>query len=106
MVRKRHQDSFIIVSTLLPRGHQPNALREKNERVNEIVKEKLQGMTKVQIVDISKGLVQADGTLSHHEFHDFLNLTNASSKKLFAPVLDLLHQILNENEKEVLTPSE
>lgn len=100
------EESFIVVSTLIPRGHQPNSLREKNERINEIVKEKLLGMIKVQIVDISKGLVQADGTISHHDLHDYLNLTNASSKKLFAPVLDLLHQILNENEKEVLTPSE
>lgn len=85
----------------------PNPLREKIEKTNELVKEKLQGMVKVQMVDISKGLqIQADFTISHHDLHDFLNVTNASSKKIFEPVLELLSQILNENEKEVLTPSE
>jgi platelet-activating factor acetylhydrolase IB subunit beta/gamma len=95
--------------TLLPRGHLPNPLREKNDRINEIVKEKLQALSKVQIVDISKGLVQLDGTISHHDLHDYLNLTNAASKKLFEPIKDLLNQILkeilNEPESEVLTPT-
>lgn len=100
MVRKK---LFLYHFKLLPSFA---ALREKNERVNEILREKLVAMMKVQIVDISKGLVQADGTISHHDLHDYLNLTNASSKKLFSILLDLLHQILNENEKEVLTPSE
>lgn len=96
-----------MVPTLLPRGHQPNVLREKIEKINELIKEKFQPMTKVQMVDISKGLVQVDGSISHHDLHDYLNLTNASSKKLFLPIWELLHQMLNENEKEVLlTPTE
>lgn len=106
LIRQRHADSFIVVPTLLPRGHQPNHLREKIDKVNEVIKEKFQGMSRVQIVDISKGLVQFDGTVSHHDLHDYLNLTNASSKKLFEPIWDLLQQILNENEKELLTPTE
>lgn len=53
-----------------------------------------------------QGLVNTDGAISHHDLHDYLNLTNASSKKLFEPVWELLHQILNENEKELLTPVE
>lgn len=105
-IRTRHPNSFIVVPTLLPRGHQPNSLREKNEKINEIIKEKFQGFGKVQIVDISKGLVQADGTISHHDLHDYLNVSNATSKKLFEPIWDLLAQILNENEKELLTPTE
>jgi platelet-activating factor acetylhydrolase IB subunit beta/gamma len=107
-IRKKHSESFIVIPTLLPRGHQPNELREKNEKINEILKEKFLSLNKVQIVDISKGLVQIDGTISHHDLHDYLNLTNATSRKLFEPVWDLLSQILNENEKEVdlLTPTE
>ncbi|CRK91002.1 CLUMA_CG004690, isoform A [Clunio marinus] len=106
-IRNRLEESFIVVPSLLPRGHHPNKLREINEKVNELMKEKLQSMKKVQIVDISKGLVQLDGTISHHDLHDYLNLTNAASKKLFEPIWDLLNQILNENEKEVLlTPTE
>ena len=108
VIKQKHPGSFIVVPSLLPRGSAPNKLREKNEKINDIVKEKLQGLSKVQIVDISKGLVQSDGTISHHDLHDYLNLTNAAAKKLFEPVWELLTQILNEIQevKEVLTPSE
>lgn len=106
-IRNKRPETFIVVPTLLPRGHQPNILRDKNEKVNEIIKEKFLGLYKVQVVDISKGLVQLDGSISHHDLHDFLNVTNAASKKIFEPVWDLLNQILTENENEgLLTPSE
>jgi platelet-activating factor acetylhydrolase IB subunit beta/gamma len=104
-IRKRH-DGFIIILTLLPRGAKPNVLSEKNEKINQIIQEKCHGMEKVQIIDIAKGLVQNDGGILWHDFPDFLTLSNAASKKVFEPVHDLLQQILNENEKEVLTPSE
>lgn len=104
-IRKR-REVFIILLTLLPRGHKNNPLREKIHTVNMIIQEKCHGMKKVQIIDISKGLVQNDETISHHDLYDYLNLTNAASKKLFEPVLEVLQQILNENEKELLTPSE
>lgn len=95
------------MQTLLPRGHTPNKLRLKNQTINDSLKQKCCGMNKVQIVTVDKGLVQLDGTISHHEMFDYLNLTNAGCKKVFEPVCDLLHQILNENEQEKdLTPSE
>lgn len=101
--------TLVIFQTLLPRGHSPNKLREKNQAVNKLVAEKYSaaGTQKVQTVQIDKGLVQADGTISHHDMFDYLCLTNAGYKKLFEPVFDLLSQILNENEPEKdLTPSE
>lgn len=105
-IRKKF-DGIIILLTLLPRGPRPNVLREKNEQVNKIIQEKCIGMAKVQIIDISRGLLQADGSISHHDMYDYLNLTNAASKKVFEPVWEVLQQILNENEKEILlTPSE
>lgn len=97
------------MQTLLPRGHQPNKLREKNEQVNKLIAEKFPttGSDKVQTVQIGKGLVQADGTISHHDMFDYLNLTNSGYKKVFEPIYDLLSQILHENEPEKdLTPSE
>lgn len=105
-IRKKCE-CFIVLLTLLPRGYKPNVLREKNEQVNKIIQEKCAGMQKVQIIDIARGLLQADGSISHHDMYDYLNLTNAASKKVFEPVWELLQQILNENEKEILlTPSE
>lgn len=100
---------FYSFQTLLPRGHQPNKLREKNHAVNKLIAEKYStvGTNKVQTVQIDKGLVHADGTISHHDMFDYLNLTNAGYKKVFEPIFDLLSQILNENEPEKdLTPSE
>lgn len=105
-IRKKF-DGIIVLLTLLPRGSKPNVLREKNEQVNKIIQEKCIGLPKVQIIDISRGLLQVDGTISHHDMYDYLNLTNGASKKVFEPVWELLQQILNENEKEILlTPSE
>lgn len=64
-------------------------------------------MKRVQTVCIDKGLIQNDGTISHHDMFDYLNLTTASTKKVFEPLFDLLSQILHENEPEKdLTPSE
>lgn len=84
-IRKRHE-GFIIALTLLPRGARHNELREKNEKVNQIIQEKCHGLDKVQIIDISKGLIQNDGSISHHDLYDYLNLTNSASKKVFEVV--------------------
>ncbi|XP_062534197.1 platelet-activating factor acetylhydrolase IB subunit beta homolog [Armigeres subalbatus] len=106
-IRSKLADVYIVIPTLLPRGHQPNALRDKNRAVNQLLKERCVGMNKVQIVCVDSGLIQSDGTISHHDMFDYLNLTNVGCKKVFEPVWDLLQQILTENEKERdLTPSE
>ena len=61
----------------------------------------------VETVSADKGLVQADGTISHHDMPDFLHLSDAGYRKAFEPLHDLLTQLLYENEKEKdLTPSE
>uniref|UniRef100_A0A1Q3F0T0 Putative attractin and platelet-activating factor acetylhydrolase n=1 Tax=Culex tarsalis TaxID=7177 RepID=A0A1Q3F0T0_CULTA len=106
-IRSKLAGVYVVIPTLLPRGHQPNPLRDKNAAVNGLLKERCAGMDKVQIVSVDGGLIQSDGTISHHDMFDYLNLTNVGSKKVFEPVWDLLHQILTENEKERdLTPSE
>lgn len=106
-IREKLTEVYIVLPTLLPRGHLPNTLREKNNKINEIVRTKTNGMRKVQIVTIDKGMIQTDGTISHHDMFDYLHLTNAGSKKAFEPVYDLLSQIISENEPEKdLTPSE
>ncbi|XP_075158639.1 platelet-activating factor acetylhydrolase alpha [Haematobia irritans] len=106
-IRSRLPDTYIVLPSLLPRGHQANKLRDKNVQVNNLIKEKIVGLNRVQTVDISKGLVQTDNSISHHDMFDYKNLTNTGAKKVFEPVHDLLSQILNENEQERdLTPSE
>lgn len=84
-------------------------MREKIDKINKLVTEKYAPMRskKIQTVQIDKGLVQVDGSISHHDMYDYLNLTNTGYKKVFEPIFDLLSQILNEGEPEKdLTPSE
>lgn len=76
-------------------------------QTNDVLKVKLENMPKVELIQIDNGFVQPDGTISHHDMHDYLLLTNAGSKKAFEPVHELLLQLLNEGEPEKdLTPSE
>ena len=44
--------------------------------------------------------VQADGTISHHDMHDYLHLTQKGYDKAFEPVNDLLIQLLTESETD------
>lgn len=98
---------FFLFQSLLPRGQYPNALREKNFKINQILREKVSNMNKVELVTIDKGFVQNDGTISHHDMYDYLTPTNAACRKAFEPIYDLLQQILSEGEPEKdLTPSE
>ncbi|GLV46178.1 Platelet-activating factor acetylhydrolase alpha [Carabus blaptoides fortunei] len=107
VMREKHPEAYIVLPTLLPRGQHPNSLRERLTKVNELVKTSVVCLPRVDIVPIDKGFVQPDGTISHHDMHDYLLLTNAGSRKAFEPVHDLLLQLLNEGETEKdLTPSE
>ncbi|XP_030035435.1 platelet-activating factor acetylhydrolase IB subunit beta homolog isoform X2 [Manduca sexta] len=93
--------------SLLPRGQYPNMLREKNSKINQLVREKVANMNKVEMVSIDKGFIQSDGTISHHDMHDYLIPNNSACRKAFEPIYDLLQQILFEGEPEKdLTPSE
>ncbi|KAG8295922.1 platelet-activating factor acetyltransferase activity protein [Homalodisca vitripennis] len=92
---------------LFPRGQHPNPLRERNASVNELVRRKLQGRSRVQTVSCEKGLVGADGTISHHDMPDYLHFSDAGYRKALEPLHDLLLQLLTEGEEERdLTPSE
>lgn len=101
---------FLIVSffqDLLPRGQNPNSLRERNKAVNKIVRTKVQGWPRVEVVAADKGLVQPDGTISHLDMPDYLHLSDSGYRKAFHELHELLIQLLSEGEEEKdLTPSE
>ncbi|CAK1603002.1 unnamed protein product [Parnassius mnemosyne] len=106
-IRDKHPNAYIVLPSLLPRGQYPNCLREKNAKINQLLFEKVNNMNKVEMVFIDKGFIQSDGTISHHDMHDYLIPTNAACRKAFEPIYDLLQQILSEGEPEKdLTPSE
>lgn len=92
---------------MLPRGQHPNPLRERIAQVNEMLKSKITTIPKVEVVSIDKDFIQPDGSISHHDMHDYLLLTNSGSRKAFEPIYELLLQLLNEGEpEEDLTPSD
>jgi hypothetical protein len=55
---------FQIVCTLLPRGHNPNKLRERNAAVNASIADTLRGNSRAQLVNIdapsTRGFVQVE----------------------------------------------
>lgn len=52
---------MMFFQSLLPRGQYPNALREKLQQVNELLKDSLENLPKIELVVIDKGFVQPDG---------------------------------------------
>ena len=75
---------------LLPRGQHPNPLREKNRRVNELVRAALAGHPRAHFLDADPGFVHSDGTISHHDMYDYLHLSRLG----YTPVCRALHSLL------------
>lgn len=104
LIRDKQPQAYLVVCTLLPRGHSPNPLRERNAEVNTRIADSLRGQSRIQLVNIdsptSRGFVQTDGTISHHDMHDYLHLTQKGYDKAFEPVNELLLQLLSEFDGE------
>ena len=78
----------------------PNPLREKNEKANEYLRQNLSSKRRIEIIAASKTLIQADGSISHHDMPDYLSLTEAGYRKIFEPIYELILQLFGENEPE------
>jgi len=89
LIRDKQPQAYIVILTLLPRGQNPNVLRDQNENVNEILTEYVKGNSLLQLVPIDKGFVQTDGTITNHDMYDYLHLTQKGYQKAFEPGLFL-----------------
>lgn len=90
LVNKLQPQARVVVLGLLPRGQHPNPLREKNRRVNELVRAALAGCPRAHFLDADPGFVHSDGTISHHDMYDYLHLTRLG----YTPVCRALHSLL------------
>ncbi|XP_068945056.1 platelet-activating factor acetylhydrolase IB subunit alpha1 isoform X2 [Petaurus breviceps papuanus] len=90
LVNQRQPQARVVVLALLPRGQHPNPLREKNRRVNELVRAALAGRPRAHFLDADPGFVHSDGTISHHDMYDYLHLTRLG----YTPVCRALHALL------------
>lgn len=106
LIRDKQPQAYLVVCTLLPRGHGPNKVRERNAAVNASIGETLKGNSRAQLVNIdapsTRGFIQADGTISHHDMYDYLHLTQKGYDKAFEPVNELLLQLLSEFDGELV----
>lgn len=91
-----------MLQELLPRGQYPNPLRERNATVNKLLRSKASGLPKVEVVSTDMGLIQQDGTISHHDMPDYLHLSDAGYRKAFEALYELILQLLSDEEEEVL----
>ncbi|NXE69471.1 PA1B2 acetylhydrolase, partial [Calcarius ornatus] len=85
---------------LLPRGEKPNPLRQKNAKVNHLLKASLPKLPNVQLLDVDVGFVHSDGTISYHDMFDFLHLTGGGYAKVCKPLHELIMQLLEETPEE------
>ncbi|KAM6970258.1 platelet-activating factor acetylhydrolase IB subunit alpha2 [Aplochiton taeniatus] len=104
LLTSRLPKAKIIVLGLLPRGEQPNPLREKNAAVNGRLRSLLPRLGQVQFLDVGPAFVHSDGSISPHDMFDFLHLTAAGYRALAKPLSDLLLQILEETPEEKRAP--
>jgi len=69
-----------------------------------MLEEYVKGNSKLQMVNIDTGFIQADSSISHHDMYDYLHLTQKGYFKAFEPVNELLTQLLQEMEGEIQRP--
>ncbi|XP_053307698.1 platelet-activating factor acetylhydrolase IB subunit alpha1 [Spea bombifrons] len=89
-MEKSQPQAKVIVLGLLPRGKNPNPLRERNKRVNELLAESLAATPNAILLDADPGFVHSDGTISHNDMYDYLHL----SRQGYTRVCQTLHRAL------------
>ena len=72
---------ILCLQSLLPRGKQPNPLREKHFQVNHTLKEAIETIPNSIYLISDPGFVRSDGIISHEDMFDYLHLTRKGYKK-------------------------
>ena len=80
----------ICFQGLLPRGKQPNSLREKHFQVNHALQEVVSTIPNSLYLNSDPGFVRSDGTISHEDMFDYLHLTRKGYKKFAKQIHDVV----------------
>ncbi|KAJ7304019.1 hypothetical protein JRQ81_011538 [Phrynocephalus forsythii] len=96
LISQQQPQARVVVLGLLPRGKNPNPLREKNRQVNELLKEKIPQLPNASFLNADPGFVHSDGTISHHDMYDYLHLTRHGYARLCPGLHRLLLCLLGE----------
>ncbi|XP_029432510.1 platelet-activating factor acetylhydrolase IB subunit gamma [Rhinatrema bivittatum] len=97
LINRRQPQAQVVVLGLLPRGKDPNPLRERNKKVNEILTSSLPMLPRAQFLDVDPGFVHSDGTISHHDMYDYLHLTRHGYSRVCKPIHELLLHLLEDS---------
>lgn len=100
LINRLQPQAKIIVMGLQPRGEKPNPLRQKNAKVNQLLRVALPKLPSVQLLDVDVGFVHSDGAISCHDLFDFLHLTPTGYTKVCKPLHELIMQLLEETPEE------
>lgn len=79
---------------ILPRGPHPNPLRKLGSEVNEIVRQKVNDLPKVELHNANTDLLQPDGSLSQKDTLDYLHPSELGYRKIFNPIFERLETII------------
>ncbi|KAM4703432.1 platelet-activating factor acetylhydrolase IB subunit alpha1 isoform 1-T1 [Rhinophrynus dorsalis] len=89
-LQKKQPQAKVIVLALLPRGMNPNPLRDRNHQVNKLLAEGLSAQPNAIFLNVDPGFVQSDGTISHQDMFDYLRLSRLG----YSRVCQTLHRTL------------
>ena len=85
-LHRRAPAAHILLLGIFPRGAKPDATRQKVAAVNERIA-RLDGRDGVTYLDVGKGLLEADGSISSDVMYDFLHPT-AKGYALWAAAME------------------
>uniref|UniRef100_A0A8C5PK01 Platelet-activating factor acetylhydrolase IB subunit alpha1 n=1 Tax=Leptobrachium leishanense TaxID=445787 RepID=A0A8C5PK01_9ANUR len=98
-LEKSQPQAKVIVLSLLPRGKNPNPLRQRNARVNEMLTNSLPATPNAVLLNIDPGFVHSDGTISHHDLYDYLHLTRQGYARVCLTLQRTLLQLMESRVK-------
>lgn len=97
-LREKSPESKILLLGVFPRGEKPNPLREKLDRVNDMISS-LDDQSYVTYLDIGKAFLDPDGTLPKPIMPDFLHLSDKGYQIWADAVEPTVWQLLDEPKK-------
>lgn len=74
----------------------PNPLRDRNDKVNVLLQEELSSLPHASFLNVGRGFVLSNGTISHQDMYDYLHLTPRGYQTVCKPLHDKLRSMLDE----------
>uniref|UniRef100_A0A9J8D7Z7 Platelet-activating factor acetylhydrolase IB subunit alpha1 n=1 Tax=Cyprinus carpio carpio TaxID=630221 RepID=A0A9J8D7Z7_CYPCA len=77
VIHQKLPHAHTLVLGLLPRGKNPNPLRERNASVNALVQAEVVSLSHVSFLDVDPGFIHSDGSILHQDMKQPLSRKHA-----------------------------